>query len=109
MELVSGTRLKLLGDRVLIRFFKWRSETFLTIPDKWQHQPVEGVIIGLGPKADHALSIGQKVIATRMDGEYIQCGDERYCIMPSSGIVGIDFDHPVNSERPILEPQEAVA
>lgn len=86
----AGTRIRVIGNKVLLKFLPWRHEGIVALPDKAKPQPVEAVIVAVGPRAHWALENGQKVAATRLLGEYFEIEDERYCVMADEGILVID-------------------
>lgn len=87
-----NTEISVLRNNVLLRFIPWRYAGTLEIPDQSKAQSVEAHVLAVGPYADHALKVGQKVTASRLKGTNIVVGDERLCVMPDDGIYLIDDD-----------------
>jgi len=82
--------IRVLGNNVLLKFRKWEYDGTIVIPEKSKPQPVEADVVAVGPRAHHALQVGQKVIASRLAGTYVEYDGVRFCLMPDDGILLID-------------------
>lgn len=67
-----------------------RGSGVIEIPDKYQDQSAEAIIIhDNGP---HGLAPGVKVCASRLAGEYFEIGGHRLCRMPSESVILVDTE-----------------
>lgn len=54
-----------------------------------RNAPEIGVVVAVGPNADHSIEVGQKVIFGRHAGDWIKYKDKEFFVVQDEDIIGI--------------------
>ena len=54
-----------------------------------RNAPEIGVVVAVGPHADHSIELGQKVIFGRHAGDWIKYKDKEFYVVADEDIIGI--------------------
>ena len=94
----SATKLRPLGDRVVIRPTprEEMTRTGIVLPDTAKEKPQEGEIIAVGPgrfeegkRVPMELKVGDRVLYGKYSGTEVTLDDEQYLILRESDVLAV--------------------
>ena len=95
----APTTLRPLHDRVLVKRFEEREDTYgsILIPDSAREKPQEGTVIAIGTgrvteggtTLPLALQPGDRILFGKYSGSEVKLGGETYLIMKEDDVLGV--------------------
>jgi chaperonin GroES len=95
----APTTLRPLHDRVLVKRFEEREDTYgsILIPDSAREKPQEGTVIAVGTgrvteggtTLPLALKPGDRILFGKYSGSEVKLGGETYLIMKEEDVLGV--------------------
>jgi chaperonin GroES len=95
----SGSKIRPLGDRVLVSRVEAESKTAggILLPDSAKEKPREGKVVAIGDgrvlddgtRSTFSVKVGDRVLFTSYGGTEVKFGGNEYLIMDEKDILGI--------------------
>lgn len=73
-----------LPKKAIVKFLPWRHPGVIQIPATIHQESVDAVIVSDG---DSELTVGRRVIVSRMEGEYFEHEGTTYCTVPKDALL----------------------